>query len=475
MKRNISNIYFFLFVGFLFLGLVGNNLFSDGMFLDGLLYADISRNLAMGLGSFWHPHLSNTLFPQFYEHPPLALGLQAIWFKIFGDSIYVERIYSLSTFIITGYVVVLIWKQLTNEKQTAWIPLLLLLTFDGIIWCTTNNMLENTMTIFTCFSVFSYLKSYKNKHKIIWAITAGISLSLGLLTKGFFCLYIWGLPFFMWLFERKEKFVKMFLDTAIIIGSTVLPIALLYFFVPDAQINMTNYFNKQVIGSIENVVTVGSRFQIIKMFIQASIIPIIIAAIVIIIYIKKHKEKKLLTKNLKSFLTFFTLTISGVLPIMISLKQRSFYILTVYPFFAIAIAYYIYPIIKPEIKKFYEKKRTFKAFKIITFVVILSSVTLSLMQINRIGRDEQTISECKKIINAIGKNETINICENMYSNWNLHGYFSRYGNISLNSTQKDTCKYYISADNCNKEYLDKYYKIVPLETRKYKLYRRKKM
>lgn len=117
--------YFFLFVGFLFLGIVSINLFSDGMFLDGLLYADISRNMSEGLGSFWKPHLSNGLFKEFYEHPPLALGLQSLAFSVFGDSIFVERFYSLFTSIIVGYLIVLIWEKLTNSKKNAWIPLFL--------------------------------------------------------------------------------------------------------------------------------------------------------------------------------------------------------------------------------------------------------------------------------------------------------------------------------------------------------------
>lgn len=133
MKLKLHH-YFYLFVGFLFLGIVSIDLFSDGMFVDGLLYADISRNMAEGLGSFWKPHFTEVIYPEFYEHPPLALGLQSIFFYVFGDSIYVERIYSLSTYIIVGYLIALIWKKLTGEKKTGWIPIFLWIITGGIAW-----------------------------------------------------------------------------------------------------------------------------------------------------------------------------------------------------------------------------------------------------------------------------------------------------------------------------------------------------
>ncbi len=119
-----SQTYFFILIISLFIGIVSVELFSDGMFMDGLLYAGISRNMAEGMGSFWKPFLSQTLYPEFYEHPPLALGLQAVFLKLVGDSIYVERFYSLATHFIMGYLMILIWKKVTHETRYSWVPLL---------------------------------------------------------------------------------------------------------------------------------------------------------------------------------------------------------------------------------------------------------------------------------------------------------------------------------------------------------------
>ena len=63
-----------------FLTLCGAQLFSDGMFMDGLAYAALSKNMAIGYGSFWYPHLSDTLWNEFHEHPGLGLWLQSLFF-----------------------------------------------------------------------------------------------------------------------------------------------------------------------------------------------------------------------------------------------------------------------------------------------------------------------------------------------------------------------------------------------------------
>lgn len=464
--------YFFLFVTCFSLCIISDELFSDGMFMDGLLYADISRNMAESLGSFWQPHLTHTLFNEFYEHPPLALWLQSIFFNLFGDNIYVERFYSLLTYLIVGYLIVLIWSKLTRDNKTGWIPLFLWLNTSGITWAAANNILENTMSIFVCLSVLFYLNSLK-KRRFLWLVLSGISLFLGLLTKGLLCLYIWGIPFIMWAFIRKRSFQQMILDSVIIVTFTILPIALLFFGVPKAQNSILNYFNSQVIGSIQNIQTVDSRFAIIGEFIKSISIPLIFGLIIMIVFFLKKVKKSLFNENLREALMFLTIVLSGVIPIMISMKQRGFYILTVYPLFSIGLAYYLYPLIKPVFDKLKTNQKGFKIFKGMTFGIILGSIGLSANQINRIGRDKDIILDSKAVIDIVGRNTTINICPEIHSIWSLHGYMSRYGNISLDDNQNNIHQYYLSLENCNKRFLEDRYDLIPIKTKKYKLYKRK--
>src|SRR6185436_4616695 len=91
LKSNDLNYTFCLITLVVFIAVFGFAIFSDGMFFDGIFYAAISNNYAHGIGTFWEMQYSPTVQPGFHDQPPLALFIQAQFFKVLGDSIYVER------------------------------------------------------------------------------------------------------------------------------------------------------------------------------------------------------------------------------------------------------------------------------------------------------------------------------------------------------------------------------------------------
>jgi hypothetical protein len=81
-------------------------LIQDGMFLDGVLYTCVSNNLSHGYGSFWSPMFSPAGFggsPYFLEQPPLVFGIQSLFFRLFGDSMYVDNCFSHKSFVETNF------------------------------------------------------------------------------------------------------------------------------------------------------------------------------------------------------------------------------------------------------------------------------------------------------------------------------------------------------------------------------------
>lgn len=470
MKLSI-NTTLYVFVSALFLVISSGSLFSDGMFMDGLFYADIARNMSEGLGSFWTPYLSETQFLEFFEHPPLALGLQGLWFSLFGDSIYVERFYSLFTVVLTGFLIVLIWKKLAGSSKHGWLPLLLWLTVTDVSWSVANNMLENTMMVFVAAAVYFLIASME-KQRWITIFLAGIALSLGLLTKGFFCLYVWGLPFFYWLFVRKGSFINMVVKTVVLILSTVLPLVILVAFSPEAGHNMITYFNKQVVGSIENVQTVSTRFAILFKFLENVIVPVGVS-LVLVLVARKRKIVRLFDKEaVHLFYVMLAVTLSGVFPIMISLKQRGFYILTVYPIFAIGLAILIYPSVKSLLEKWGENQLSFKVFRGITFTMVVAALLIATLQRNRIGRDFELVSDSKVIIEEVGEGATIGLCPSLSSKWNMYGYFMRYGHVSLDSKTPETHEYLLLKADCPVLLTKESYSPVKLNTGWYQLFKR---
>jgi hypothetical protein len=288
----MKNLPYYLIVLFVFMAL-SNELWSDGMFVDGIYYATISRNLSKGLGSFWF--LSFTEVEGiFYAHPPLAMGLQSILFSIFGDSIYIERFYSFSTFLITGFFIHLIWREVTESKYHyySWIPLFfwILIPLNG--WACSNNFLENTMNIFVSASVFFSIRNIKTE-KLSYLILSGLSIFLAFLSKGFTGLFPLSIFFCFFLLFSSMKMKDIIIKTSLILTFLLTPFLLLYIFYTPAIDSLSNYINIQVIHSIKESATVGDRFHIIKLLSKQLKIFQLIGIMSIIIYLSLSALRKL--------------------------------------------------------------------------------------------------------------------------------------------------------------------------------------
>lgn len=430
-----KTICFYIVVLTLFLGICSPFLFSYGMFLDGTTYATIAQNMAIGKGSFWMPYYTETLYSTFYEHPPLALWLESLFFRIFGTSIFVERFYSVLSIMLVGFLIVKIWKEITGEIITAWFPLLLFVLFPIITWTATNNMLENTMSFFICTSVLFYLKSIR-KQTSCWTVIGGLSLFLGTLSKGIVAFFPWTLPFLLWLFLRKISFKQVIRDTIILIVFAVFPIILLYISSENAKLFFDSYLSNQLFSSVTGMrETIESRFFILQKLLENSIITLVLTTGLIIVQIKK-KKTDLIKKEIKKSLVFLTLSLCGVLPIMLSLKQSEYYIIPAYPFLAIAFALPFQAIIKEWHNKIDISSRSFIVFKIVSCLALVSVTLFSISQKGKISREEKTLKlvfECNKYIPS---NSVISIDKETYREWGLHANFARYKNISLDDNEK---------------------------------------
>ncbi len=464
MKNNLYPFYLSVFG--IILIIISPSLLSDGMFLDGLLYAVISKNLANGIGDFWHLHLTKTLSSIFFEHPPLAFGLQSLFFKILGDSIFVEKLYSFLTYVVTGIIIVKIWKKLivNNSNQTAWLPLLLWITIPLVFWAIPNNMLENTMMIFTSLSVLFILKSFENR-RFLYLFLAGLSLFGAFLCKGFVGLFTFSFIFWIFIIKRNINFKRFFIDTSVLFFSALLPLIVLYFAVPESIDNILAYINKQVVGSVQNVQTVETRFFIlIRLFLE--LIPMFLLIILLVAFTFKVKFSN---SNIKWFWVFLLLGLSGVIPIMISMKQRGFYILATFPLFSIAFALLIVERVDYLIKKINTKGVKFKIYKYASILIFAIGVSLVLYNSNKIGRDKDKIEDVHSVGDIVSKNTIIAIEPKIRTDWSLHGYFARYYSISLNHNVSANEKYLLVYKHSDFE-IPSQYALIPLELNNYGLY-----
>ncbi len=259
--------------------------------MDGLIYSSVSRNLANGVGEFWNLHFTNTLAPKFQGHPPLVFGIQSLFFKVFGDHFYVERIYSLFTGLINGFFIFLIWTKFTEKiiKKYAWISLFFWITIPLVAWSYSNNILENTMLTFLLFSTFLLIISFE-KHRFLMLILAGFSLFLALMSKGFVALFIWSVIPFYWLIIKQISFKRAFIDTLILVVFTILPLVILLILSPKAYETLSAYIDVQILTSLSITDSDKNRFEIIfRLFSELLPILIILSISFLFLIIKKEK------------------------------------------------------------------------------------------------------------------------------------------------------------------------------------------
>lgn len=473
MKKSseISRILpFYLFVLAVFLLLIYQDIFSNGMFLDGLIYSTVSKNLADGLGTFWNPHFTATCLPEFHEHPPLALGIQSLFFTVFGGSRFVDRAYSLITVIITGFILLKIWKKLGNEN--GWLPLLIWLITPTVFWASYNNLLENTVAIFTSLSVLFFL-FYQDRQRFVFLCLSGLMLSLGFLTKGFVAFFPWTFPFLLWIFLGKKTFGKMISETFWLFLFTAGPLLLLVLISTDARLSLQKYIENQVINSIRNIETVSSRFDIVKRFLSEIAPAGFLCVVLMVVGRIRNSKVKPKKDSIKIALVFLTLGLTGVIPIMISLKQSGFYIIPVYPFFALAAGTVLLPYVNSLVGRINFESKAFLSFRLLSYGLFALGIFLSVKSSVGFSRDENKITDTKTIIKEIPEAAIINILPDMYEDWGLHSYYARFKNISLDPDPANKRDFLLVKADIRPDTLGIRYDIVNLQTKDFLLYKMK--
>jgi len=435
--------------------------------MDGLIYSSIAHNLANGIGTFWKPHFTATCYPQFYEHPPLAFGIQSVLYG-FSDNLIMDKIYSFITGIVTTIILLKTWKLLGYKN--GWFVLFCWLTTSIVFWAYPNNMLENTMVIFTSASILFYLR-YHQKQSYIDLILAGFMLAMGFLTKGFVAFFPWVLPFLMWLFLRKHSFYTALKESIGMLVFTLAPLALIIIIFPEAETNIRTYIETQVINSIKNIKTVDSRIYILgRLFFE--LLPAIGLSLLLIIigWLRKFPLKKLLI-DYKMACIFILLGLSGVIPMMVSMKQSGFYLLTTIPIFAFGISIFLNPLIEHFVSTIKDKSNGFYILRYLAIGSLLIGISLSLYFIKSTPKDSVKINDTKLIVAALPKGAIINTQPALWEDWGLQGYYCRYKNVSLDPDLKNKREYLLIMRNSVSVDTLSNYTLIYLNTSDYQLYK----
>lgn len=468
-------VYFILVPIAIFLSIASPLLFSDGMFMDGVFYATIGRNWADGLGTFWRPLLTETYGNPFYEHPPLAFFLQGVLFKLFGDHYWVERFYSLFTHVIMGFILWKLWKLLVPEKQHKlfWLPLLFWLLVARVSWSLCNNVLENTLMIFTSLSLFYMLKALLSKKSSLNFLLAGFMLFLAFLAKGLVAFFPLSLLFFYFLFHKSFNFIQTIKASLLLLVGLALPFLFLFVFVPEGIEFIEKYLEIQVVNSLKNVQTVDSRFFILRKFFEEPLFMFIVTALLLILNQFKFRYSLSEIKEKKGLLFSLTgLVFSGVLPILISLKQNTFYINPVFPLASLILAMLVAPIVLNFIQNINYQGFRFKVFKVFSVLLFTTSIVLLILPAREVKRDKKQLQDIRAVIEEVGPHSTIYLSDEYRNDWSMYSYFYRYAYISFSMNKPEEYKFLVRSKNNNKP-LPKGFQILRDDLNELSLYRKK--
>ncbi|MFO0436693.1 MAG: ArnT family glycosyltransferase [Sphingobacteriaceae bacterium] len=443
-NTKINRYFWFITVSIVFI-LTLPTLIQDGMFMDGELYTAVSHNLANGIGTFWFPSFSYHnlagIKDSFHEQPPLVFGIQALFFKMFGDSMYVEIFYVFITIILNIYLIKKLWETFfsDNEKlrSISWLPVVFWIGIPVCFWSYSYNMHENTVSIFTLSSVLFFFKALRSPNTInrfILVVISAVFVFLASFSKGLPGLFPLALPIILGSFNYQLNFKTAIINTFIMLG-VVVGIYGLLLINKEAKESLSIYFFDRLLKRVNDVPTTDYYLDTLWRLCQE-----ILLDIGLIILIKRTTRKFELTFKpmFKESLLLFCIGLAGVLPLMLTLVQKGFYMVPALPFIGMSLAILVAYDVSYLVNERMSEQKNGSALKFISIIAIISTLIFTATKVGKISRDKITVKDVHVLGGQIPKHSIINCSEDMLNDWPLQTYLSRYYFISLDTDKKRT-------------------------------------
>ncbi len=478
IKKNLfsGHSLFWLVTLSALVGLTLPVLIQDGMFMDAILYTSVSHNLGTDIGTFWFPQFSKLNVGElssFHEQPPLIFGIQSLFFRLLGDSMYIERFYTFLVMCITAMLINILWKSIyRNNEQTrrmGWLPILLWITIPICFWSYSNNMHENTMGVFTLLAVLlTYNTLQSDKQGVVRMILPGIFIFLATFSKGLPGFFPITTPLIYWLTTKRIRFSKAILYTVFLLGIPLLIYAILICFTESRE-SLSMYFFKRALLRINEVPTTNNRFYTLISLFQDLLPQLSFTVIILTVaLVKKIKLSQAGDKSL--FLFFMGVGFAGSLPLMLTMVQKGFYYVPSLPFFAIGLAILISPVLLHYIEKINVEGRKYKTAVGCGLLLFLSVIAFSLFQTGKASRDKEMLEDVYLIKGIVPKYDSISVPDRIWNDWSLQCYLIRYCNINM--VPGNETKFHLVEKNNRTDSLPGY-KSVYIPTSHYDLFSRK--
>jgi hypothetical protein len=440
-------------------------LVREGMFLDGITYSAVSKNMANGYGSPWNPHYTKTLYPDFHEQPPFVFIIQSYFFKVFGNAFYTERIFCLLILILTIIGITKCWRLFAGKSELReydWLPVLLWITVPLVSWSYKNNLLENTMGVCTIFACFAILRSLLER-KVLYLFAGSVLIVLAFISKGFAGLFPIVIPLLYAIAYGPDRTTMRYAGYLIVSTLFIAWIFLISF--PELKNNILFYMDQQFLPALNNKreITVDNRLAIIWQLLVQLCFPL---ALVIFVAISQWRKKPGHTKPLM----FLLIAITASIPLIISLKQRKYYLVPSIPFYVLSISFFVVPFVKASVEKLSGAALLWT--KRISLATLSLVILFSIIRFGEYSRDKENLVDVYAISKQVPEGTILTTTEDLSADWVLVAYMARIGYLSLDS--KNQHDYYLLKNNRKIEtaLLEKY-EMTDLKLEKYILLKKK--
>lgn len=436
--KTVSTPFWFITLSIVF-GFTLPILIQDAMFQDAMLYSSVSHNLGIGYGTFWFPQYSTLNLEgisSFHEQLPLVFGIQSIFYKLLGDSIYVERFYTLLMILLHIVLINTLWKEVFKNNikyiNMGWLPVLFWILIPVCFWSFRGNMLENTVSLFALVSVIISYKLVKASTSkwYLWLLS-GFFIFLASFSKGIPGFFPLSFPFLYWLITKNIIFRQCLVYTLLLISVPAL-IYFAFYLHPVSNESLGIYFVERLLRRINSMHTADSRFETPWRLFQ-ELIPHLIILTLTYFATKKDKVKYFFKENFKESSFFFAIGLSAILPLMLTMVQKGWYMVPGFPYLAIGFALITAPSISSAIDRINQNGKNFKVFQWFSVVLLLGCLGFTLLQKNKINRHEKMVTDVYKIGEVVPNFSTLTVPDEMYNQYDfvLQSFFVRYFNISI--------------------------------------------
>jgi hypothetical protein len=452
------------------------NVLVLGKNADGVEYAAVARNLAEGYGSFFKPYLSDYQFSVHYEQPPLFYGIQSLFFRVLGDTDYMEGIYGVLVALLVLALVAGLWRDLGRSLRTdpdlpgpgAWWPILLLLAVSQFLYNVQTNRILMTFLVFALLSVGFAMRSVTRERGLVFhAVLAGVAVFLGFETKGPFALFAVVVPGLAWL-TLGVPLRRALLATGIVIAVAAGVFFATLWIWPDARTLWTDLLEKQVVASVEGKREAHrSVFYNVSQFAQQMAGPL--GLLLVLSLVTRTSPRRF--RFPKTALFLLLVALAGSLPLFVLPRQKVRYMLHAFPFFLMALAVAAAPVAARIESCVRERRRAAGGLTVLSVVLILGGLTAMVVREGRVTKAHAFFEDVYLQDLGIPPRSTVTVKpRRLIWKENLFQYPQRHMKVSV--TWREWHEYLIVDKDFDEPIPEGYVRINREPTLRYHVYRR---